>query len=198
MGDQIVDGKGRGFRAAVNSDRQLVTRATVVEQRLASSLDSNYFEATTGKITLTNDSDTAMIFLQNSNNGKSMVIDRIFYDFFTSTNGTGVDGTLTYYINPTANTSATVITPTNTDFGSSVSAVGTFYGGTTAIDAFTSGSVWWTAYITDQQSITVEEGRIVLPNGSSFGIKVDPPTGNTSMAVNINIAFYYFNPKLIG
>lgn len=199
MPDVIRDGRGRGFLAGVNSENELNVRASSVEQRLVSSTHGKYFEATTGKITLTDANDTAMIFLQNTDaTGCSIVIDRIFYDFFTSTGGTGIDGTLTYYINPTANTSAAAISPTNTNFGSTTAAEGVFYGGTTAIDAFTDGAVWWTAYITDKQSIELEEGRIVIPNGSSFGIKIAPPTGNTSMALSVNVAFYYFDISLIG
>ena len=199
MADQLVDGRGRGFLAAVNQSNELNTRASSVEQRLISALHGEYFEATTGKTTLTNADSTAIIFLKNSNTaGLSLVIDSVFYNFFTSTGGTGGDGTLTYYINPTANTSATAITPVNTNFGATIESVGAFYSGTTAVEAFTGGNVWWTAYISDTQSIAIEEGRIVLPNGSSFGISIAPPTGNTSMAMSINVAFYYFNPQLVG
>ncbi len=198
MPDMIRDGKGRGFLAGVNNENELNVRASSVEQRLVSSTHGKYFETTT-KTTLTDANDTAMIFLQNTDaTGCSIVIDRIFYDSFTSTGGTGADGTLTYYINPTANTSAAAISPTNTNFGSTAAAEGVFYSGNTAIDAFAGGAVWWTAYITDKQSIALEEGRIVIPNGSSFGIKVAPPTGNTSMEININVAFYYFDISLIG
>ena len=194
MAEQIRDGKGKGFLAQVNSDNQLVTRATAIEQRLASAKDENYYEATTGQITLTDAAETGIIYLENTiTSNLSIVIDRVFYDFWTSTGGTGADGTLKYYTNPTI-TGGTIITPNNTNLGSSKSATGNFYKSLTTI----SGTVWWTAYITDKISIALEEGRIYIPVGNSFGISVAAPTGNTSMIVSINIAFYYINPELIG
>ena len=53
MPDMIQDGRGTSNLAHVNTDGQLVTRAVSVEQRMKSALDENYFEATTGRITLT-------------------------------------------------------------------------------------------------------------------------------------------------
>ena len=199
MPDMIKDGKGRGFSASVNSDKQLVTRSVGVDQRLASALDFHYYEATTGKVTLTDDNDTGIIYLKNENTtGKSIIIDRVFYDFWTSTGGTGEDGTLTYYLNPTGS-AGTEITPINTNFGSTLNAIGTFLAGDTATPVtFTGGTTWWTAYISDKISVELNEGRMVLPNGNSFGIKVAAPAGNTSMSIAVNVAFYYFDPKLIG
>ncbi len=199
MPGTITDGKGRGYKAAVNSDNQLDVRSSSVEQRLVSALDFNYFEATTGKVTLTDANDTGLVYLKNTNTlGMSIVIDRVFYDIWTSTGGTGADGTLTYYLNPVGS-SGTAIIPNNTNFGSTIAAVGIFLSGSSATPiTFTGGTVWWSAYVTDKISIALEEGRIVVPNGSSFGIKIAAPIGNTSMAISIKVAFYYFNPELIG
>lgn len=193
MPETIRDGKGRGFLAAVNSDHQIITRSVLVEQRLLSALDHNYYEATTGQITLTDDSETGIIYLKNDiTSDMDLVIDRVFYDTWTSTGGTGNDGTLKYYINPTI-TGGTDIEPTNTNFGTSITATGTFKKSLTTI----SGTSWWTAYITDKISIALEEGRIVLPSGYSFAISVAAPTGNTSMNIAINVAFYFFDKNLV-
>ena len=193
MPDQILDGGGKGYKARINSDSQLVTRATAVEQRLQSAVDRLYYEATTGQITLANATETGIIYLKNSNtSGKVIIIDRVFWDVWTSTNGSGADGILRYYINPTY-TGGTDITPVNTNFASSVDAAGTFLKSLTTI----AGTVWWTGYLTDKTSIALEEGRIVIPEGKSFAISVAAPTGNTSMKVSINIAFYYLDITLI-
>jgi hypothetical protein len=193
MPDQIRDGKGRGHLAGVNSDNQLITRATTVEQRLHSTIDQLYYEAYTGLVTLSNATETGFIYIKNSDKtGKHIVIDRIFYDFWTSTGGTGSDGYLRYYINPVIS-SGTTIMPVNTNFSSTSEPSGTFERSFT-ID---SGSVWWTAYITDKSSTALEEGRIAIPDGNSFAISVQAPTGNTSMQAAINIAFYYFDPDLV-
>jgi len=193
MPETIRDGKGRGYLAGVNADNQLITRATTNAQRLISAVDGNYYEATTSQITLTDAVETGIIYLKNEvTDGKIIVIDRVFYDIWTSTGGTGGDGTLKYYINPVI-TGGTDVVPTNTNFRVSDGAEGTFKKSLTTM----TGTPWWTAYITDQSSVAVEEGRIVIPAGYSFGISVQAPTGNTSMIVAVNVAFYYLDTSLI-
>ena len=59
------------------------------------------------------------------------------------------------------------------------------------------GDFWWTAYISAGTSSALEEGRIVLPKGRSFGISVAAPTGNTSMKVSINVAMYLLDIDLL-
>ena len=190
--EQIRDGKGRAFLAAVNSDNQLTTRATSIEQRLHSAIDYFYYEATTGEITLADENETGIIYLKNLDESKILVIDRVFYDLWTSTGGSGGDGTLKYYLNPTI-TGGTTIVPNNTNFGTLRTANGTFYKSLTTI----SGTVWWTAYVTDKTSAELEEGRIAVTAGNSFGISIAAPTGNTSMNVSVNVAFYMFDKELI-
>ena len=191
MPDTIRDGKGRGFLASVNSNNQLVTRSTSVEQRLKSAADAHYYEATTGKITLGNATSTGLVYIANT--GKiPIVIDRVFYDMWTSTGGTGADGTILYYRDPTIS-GGTDIVPTNTNFGSTSNIEATVKKSLATI----SGTAWWSAYITDKQSFAIEEGRIVLPSGSSFAIAVAAPTGNTSMDISINVAMYNLDIELI-
>ena len=193
MPDIILDGGGRGWKCRVNKDGQLVTRATNVEQRLQSSVDRLYYEATTGQITITDAAETFIIYLKNSDlSGKVIVIDRVFVDTWTSTAGTGADGVIKYYINPTY-TGGSTITPINTNFASSIEAQGTFLKSLTTL----AGTVWWTGYITDKQAIIIDEGRIIIPEGKTFGISVAAPTGNTSMKISVNIAFYYLDTDLI-
>ena len=190
----IEDGRGTGKKAQVNSDNQLVTRATAVEQRLASAADGNYYELTTDKTTITNATEQGILYLKNDSTDSDfgIVIDRVFFDFWTSTGGTGGDMTVEYYKNPTI-TGGTDVVPTNTNFSNSGGAVGTFKKNTTTM----TGTHWWQMYTTDKTSIALEEGRIYIPSGYSFGIALEPPTGNTSMDININIAFYYIDVRLI-
>jgi hypothetical protein len=196
MPNTIRDGKGRGYQAAVNSENQLVTRSTIVEQRLKAAIDAKYYEASTGRIDCTDDAESAILYLKNETTftNEVMVIDRVFYDMWTSTGGTGEDGYLKYYRNPTI-TGGTDIEPVNTNFSSSETAPGTFKRSPT-IDT-SSGTVWWTAYHSDRTSVALEEGRIVIPSGYSFAISVACPTGNTSMFVSINVAFYYLDTTLL-
>ena len=193
MGIIIEDGKGSGKKAHINKDNQLVTRATIAEQRLASTIDKNYYELSTGQITITNDTEQGLIYLKNTTRSDlGIVIDRVFFDFWSSTGGTGGDITVGYYRNPTI-TGGTDIVPVSTNFGTPILAVGDFKRNVTTM----TGTRWWNMYSSDKASIALEEGRIYLHPGNSFGIAMIPPTGNTSIKVNINIAFYYFDATLI-
>lgn len=191
MSTTIRDGKGRGYLAAVNQENRLVVTAQVIEERLAATLDELYFEATTGKVTLTDANETGIIYVMNDSSDYDLVIDRVFYDVWASSGGSG-GGTLKYYKNPTI-TGGTSITPTNTNFGSRRDCDVTAKKSLTTI----SGTVWWTAYFSPSSSTALTEGRIVLKDGDSFAISVEAPTGNTSMDISINIAFYEFDVDLI-
>ena len=192
MPDTIKDGRGHGYLAAVNANQQLITRATAIEQRLKSTIDENYYEATTEQITLGNTDETGIIYIENAET-LPLVIDRVFVDIWTSTDGSGADGILRYYRNPTY-TGGSAIIPWITNFNSNKSLTGTFLKSLTTI----AGDVWWTGYITDKSAIVIEEGRIIISPGRSFGISVAAPTGNSSMKISINVAMYLLDTSLIG
>ena len=139
MTDTIKDGEGRGYLAAVNSDHQLLTRATAVEQRLESSVDGHYYEATTEVITITDAAETPIIYIKNTdtNPNNRIVIDRVFIDIWASTGGTG-NGTIIYFRNPTI-TNGTDIVPVNSNFGDGTDMVGTFKKSTTTMI----NNKWW-------------------------------------------------------
>jgi hypothetical protein len=59
--DTIKDGKGRGHLAGVNSKNRLLVRSTSVQQHLKSVWEAKYFEATTGKITLTDANEKGIV-----------------------------------------------------------------------------------------------------------------------------------------
>ena len=179
-----------GNSAKVNSNGQLLTRATSVEQRLKSAVDTNYFEATTDQITLTDATETGVIYIKNLEDFV-LVIDRVFYDIWESTGGSN-GGILKYYRNPTV-TGGSAIVPYNTNFESSSEIDATSLKSLTTM----TGDFWWTAYISAGTSSALEEGRIVLPKGRSFGISVAAPTGNTSMKVSINVAMYLLDIDLL-
>ena len=86
-----------------------------------------------------------------------------------------------------------MIVPNNTNYSSSQVAAGTFLKSLTTF----SGTTWWTGYISAGSSIALEEGRIVMPANATHAITIQAPTGNTSMKVAVNIAFYYLDGNLI-
>ena len=188
----IKDGTGKGYLATVNSDNQLVTRATAVEQRLHSAVDSNYFEATTGVVNLANANELDILYIKYTGS-KVLVVDRVFYDTWASTGGTANTGILKYYHTITSVTGGSDATVTNTKFGSTVSLSATVTKSTT----FTGGSVWWSALFTAGVSAALEEGRIVLTPNDTFGISVTADDSNSSMDVNLNVAMYELDSALI-
>jgi len=193
MPEQIRDGGGSGYLARVNNDGQLITRATAVEQRLHSAVDQNYYEATTGQIILTDGVETPMIYIKNLNvdPNKVLVIDRVFLDFWPSTDGVG-SGILEYYRNPTV-VGGTDMDVYNTNFSSGIEPTGTFVKQMTTM----TGDEWWATPIIPNSAAAIEEGRFVLPQGRGFGISVQAPASNTSMRININVAMYIFDITLI-
>ena len=112
------------------------------------------------------------------------VIARVFFDSFESTGGSG-SATILYYRNPTI-VGGSSLAHSNTNYGAANSATGTLILQPSSM----TGTVWWTGQLSTSASVALEEGRIVLPSGTSHGISIIPPTGNTSYDIAINIAFY--------
>lgn len=193
MSEVIRDGNGTGYLAAVNTDNELRTRATAVAAWTHSSLDEQYFEASTGQITITDAAENPFIYILNSGT-EDIIIDRVFYDIWASTNGVTTDGgILRYYRNPPI-TGGTPVIPACSDFGATVTMSVTCLRTLTTM----TGTAWWTAFIKPMTSNLVDEGRIILPSGSSFGISITAPASNTSMKVSINVAMYNFDRTLLG
>ena len=191
MPDTIRDGTGTGSQARVNIDNQLVTRATAVNQHTKSAVDGNYYEAFTGLVTLTDANETGIIYFQNGEDN-IIIIDKVFFDFWDSTGGTG-GGTLKYYKNPTV-TGGTTITPVNTNMAQNDFLQGTYL---KSLTTMTGGTPWYFGYFAAGSSIIVEEEKITVPKGYSFGISVTAPTGNTSMVLSFNIAMYVLDVGLL-
>ena len=201
MPEMLRDGTGKGYLARINDDNQMVTRSIAVEQRLKSTVDGNYFECTTGQQTLTNATETSVMYLRNDDTaGRFMIVDRLFLDTWTSSNGSGNDGTLRYYKNA-AVTGGTALTPVNTNYTSAASAPSVSSsaatGAFTTAHASMSGTVWWVERITDKLSLNWSEGAFCLPPGASHGITIAAPTSNTSMKYNLNVGFFYLDTTRI-
>ena len=191
MSDFIRDGGGQGYLARVNKDQQIVTRSTTVQQHTKSTLDGNYYEATTGQIDITDALENGIIFIKN-NETSTIVVDKVFIDVWASTGGDANGCTLKYYKNPIV-TGGSSITPVNTNFRRQDSAVGLDLKELTTI---LDGTTWWIGYFEPKSSIVIDEEKFCIPPGYSFGLSVQAPVGNTSMLINVNVAFYRFDEEL--
>ena len=137
MPDTIRDGRGSGYLCGVNADNQILTRSTVIQQRLLSAIDDNYYEATTGIINLSDANELDIIYIKYTGN-KLLVIDRTFLDTWASTGGTANTGILRYYHTITSVVGGSSATINNTKFGSVKSSDIT----ATKSGTFTGGTVW--------------------------------------------------------
>ena len=189
--ETIKDGKGRGYLAGVNKDNQLVTRSTSVVQHTKSAVDGNYYEIYSGLVTLTDAVETGIIYFQNGMSN-DIIVDKVFLDVWASTNGVG-GGKIKYYKNPTY-TGGSTITPVNTNFARNDSLLGTYLKSLTTL---TGGTTWWIGYFSASSANVIEEEKICIPPGYTFGITITAPTSNTSMALNLNIAVYVLDINLL-
>jgi hypothetical protein len=160
---------------------------------LKAAIDGDYYEMTTGALTVTDAAEFWPLYMLNSDTNKRViVIDRVFIDCWESTGGVG-GATIEYYKNPTV-VGGTATVPVDCKFDDLEEPPGTFLKSCTSL----TGTEWWLGYIGVGAGVEIEEGRIVLAPGRSFGVSITPPASNTSMVININIAFYYLDLVAIG
>lgn len=180
MGFQIQDGTGKGNIAGVTGNNRLLT-STVNETIFAFAAENGdaYFIGTP-VITLTNAAESALFYIKN-NEDDSIIYENFFTTANATTGGSPAIYTVNWYKNPTSISTSTATTPLNQNFGSSNTlTVSSIYGAQGA--TFTGGTLVASLTLPIGQFNQIPSG-LVLPKGSSFGISITPPTGNTSMPV---------------
>lgn len=189
MGFQIQDGTGKGYNASVDMTNRLLSR-TINETIFESSAeDGEAYFIGTPLITLTN-AALSGVFLITNNEDYDVIFNNFFFIAESTTGGSPQIFRSSWYKGSTALSSSTATTPLNQNFGSSktldVTAVYGAQGST-----FTGGSV------VAQLSFPIGQfneldAKLVLPKGSTFGIGITPPTGNTSMAFQFAARSYRY------
>ena len=182
----IHDGKGGGYAAEIDKTNRLQTWGVSEDESLEANKDGRAFNVNTGWITLTNATDTPVLYIKN-NETTNMVIDAVAIGIGPSTGGTGIGPKVTFIRNPTTGT--IISSPTNVDissnrnYGSTRSLDADAYKGATG-DTMTDGEdhILVLAGTSARSFLTISE---VLPLGSSIGVKIEPPTSNTSMEVYV-------------
>tara|TARA_R110000764_G_scaffold229018_1_gene319759 strand:- start:1 stop:606 length:606 start_codon:yes stop_codon:yes gene_type:complete len=192
----VKDGTGEGYSARVDSGHNLHTFSRVISEKKQATEDGESYNINTGIITLTNAVDTPLLYLKN-NESKDFHIDLIVFYMGTSTGGTATLGAqYTVIRNPTT---GTIITSTPTDapmesnanFGSNNTVTIDAYIGATG-DTMTDGSDH--AVIKNSLLSRIEAPLdVVLTNGASIGVKVKPPTSNTSVETYCAILGHFKN-----
>ena len=180
MGFQILDGKGSGKRAAIDTENRLLTQTIneTVFQHSAEEGDA-YFIGTP-LINLTNASESAICIITN-NEDDTLVLGDFFLIAESTTGGTPNMFRVNWYKNPTSISSGTITGALNQNFGSSKSLDATIRYGVQGSTVTGGGLAAILSFPIGQ--LNRIEANLVIPKGSSFAITVTPPTGNTSMNV---------------
>ena len=193
MAVQISDGTGDGLVAQVNDQNQVMSYSETIQEEVYENIDGNAYNINTGLVSLTNATDTPLLYFKNTET-RDFILQAVAIGMFDSTNGSATaDVYATFIRNPTV---GTIITSTPTDvainsnrnYGSNKTLSCLAYVGATG-DTMTDGDDHILVRLSDAQRafITINE---VMPEGSSFGVKIKPPTSNTGMNCYVALIGY--------
>jgi hypothetical protein len=189
--DTIRDGSGTGNLAKINANKRLYVQAVTESEEFASNVSGDAYNINTGVITLTDSVDTPCLYLKN-NETQDLVISAVAIGLGPSTGGSGGWAKATFIRNPTTGT--IISSPTNVDinsnrnYGSSNTLTADAYKGATG-DTMTDGTDHSIVNIgtSGPSFITINE---IVPQGKSFGVKIDPQPSNTSQDVYVAVICY--------
>jgi len=201
----IKDGAGNGKAAKVDTNNRLRTASLTTVKSEESANTADRYNINTGDITLTNATETSVLYIKN-NEDKDLVVTTFIYNLGASTLGSG-DVKIDIIRNPTAGDIVTnannVLVGTgvssNQNFGSNKSLAIDAYKGASGETTFTDGAVSVsTRSASNTGRIVIALGAIVLPKGSSVGINYTPPSLNTSQVVQFAAACYLQSDEITG
>ena len=191
MTDFIQDGTGTGSRAKVDIKNRLSVSAVSISAESQSASDGGSFNISNDIVEITNDSETALVYANNSNS-EDWVISRVYFHFGGSTGGTG-SGEFCMITNATEGTlisGGTALAPVNGNLGSSKLLLGTFLQGATD-STITNGNEFLRTLVpvfTGRNVIPLD--NVVLPPGTSLTLSFKPPVGNTSLKVQLGMNLF--------
>lgn len=188
---QIVGGNNPQNTAHVDSRGRVQARSASLSEQEQSSLDGEAFNLNTGTVTLTNDTETGMLYLKN-NGSRDLSVKRVFFNIGASTGGSG-EIYAKVYANPTTGTlitAGTELVARNFNTGSNKVITGDIKQGATG-STVTNGTVLVDFLIpSDSVRISVPFEAIIIPQGSAIAISFQAPSGNTSIPVQVGINCY--------
>jgi hypothetical protein len=189
MSTQIQDGTGFGYRVKVTDGNKLLTQSISETQADHHSEVGRRFNLNTGDIQLTSASASAVFYFKN-NEDRDFHVTVVVFNIGTSTGGTG-DSVMDIIKNPTTGTivsnALAIAVNSNFNFGSALDLTASVYKGAEGY-TLTDGSVFTTTRSASNGRIALTLGEIVMPKGSSIGIKYTPQTSNTSQRCQFAIS----------
>jgi hypothetical protein len=186
MAEIIKDGR-TGDTAKIDVNNRLHTNALSVDVTLSETLNNNAYDISTGGlVTLTGTGESALIYLKNNNN-EDLIVTTVFLDSTASTGGSG-SGSLKWYLNPEAGTlidDASEALTINRRIGSPNNISADRYKATGESKTLTGGTE---ITFPVNAGVNILFGKpFVIPKGQRFGVSYTPPTGNSSMGIQIGL-----------
>ena len=186
MGFQIQDGTGSSKKVKVSSNNRLFVESVTRSEREEEALFGEAYILGSGFVNLTTSGTSAVLYFKN-NEDVNLVITRFLIGVKKSSGGTENFITGIIYKNPTSMVSGTTnsLILNNVNFGSSNTLnIDSEIGQTGALLA---GGSAYLATVAPTENLTAEDASTILPKGSSIGVFITPPPGNTSIEVSIGI-----------
>ena len=197
MSNSIKSGTGNGNSANVDIKNRLHTGSISRSERDAAIADGRYYIMSTGVVNLSDDVETPIIYIKNSD-----AIRNVYLDIFISTTGLSASGTGNVYLRSHVqlDSSSTIITEAkpalvgNANTTSQETFNGDVFKGETG-DTFVN-TIQFVAFV--QQPGDPQQNQIlaVLPKNGDVCFTFEAPTGNTDMDVSIIITAYYLDTEL--
>ena len=191
MSDFIQDGTGNGYRARVNADNHLHTRAISESGGTDAALAGNLYNINTETINLTSANASALLYMKNTDT-VPWIVNRVFYNAGPSTGGSG-DFLAEVIANPSTGTlisGGSALTPHNLNFGSSQELTSTVLKGAEG-STITDGTVRVSTIIPVAGArVLISFDSIILEAGSSIAVRITPQTGNSSMDIQVGFNLY--------
>ena len=193
MGTTIKDGGGRGYEARVSSDFRLLSHTITETEEVYANKLGNAYNINTGIITLSDDAETPICYINNSGETKELVVVGLVFGFGPSIGGTSTDMMkITTVRNPTGGTIVSNATAVdilgNRNYGSSNIADILAYKGATG-NTLTGGDDYLLVFAGTRSRSFIDINAII-PKGSSMGIKVQSQSNNTSQEVYVAVVCY--------
>jgi len=189
----IDDGRGGGRKAAVNVNNHLLCDAVTTDIETELAFQGNSYNVNTGTVNLTTTGSSALLYFKNTGT-KNAVVHSLVYLLGGNPAVSGSENSKVEILrNPTAGTIVTNTVsqdPINRDFGSTRTMNADCYKGVEG-DTFTDGTVAIESIFSSTGRKVVSVGALVLPKGSSIGVRVTPPPQNTDWDVQMAMSISY-------
>lgn len=189
----ITDGTGTNTKAKVNSNNQLETTTISTDIQQDASLNKKLFRISSPVLTLTSTSNSSILYVRNDDPNNNLIVPALIVSLGGSTGAS--DDALITGIGRANITGGTIVSsaqaasliPLNLNV-TTAPAITTYYGG----EGFTSTySVDIPSYQGYHQNVNdILPFFITLNPGNNFVITFTPPSGNTSLDVQVSVRAY--------